>query len=324
MTRIFLHIGYPKTGTTSLQAFFAGNRDALKERGWLFPLTGMRGHAHYDLNYCLNIANFGEEPTQDAQFLKASLNEEIASSGCENVIISSEAFVAAKSVEPVKEFFSSHDLYAVVYLRRHDNAVESAYSQSVRLTVMPPWGPTIDSFALYQMGGLNTVPQDYLATLEKWAAVLGRDHIIVRPFEAEQNKPDLFADFLRTLRIEDGSHFLRPEHGKNASLSYETIMVIDCVMRASIDPDKKRELVDLLAAADTCEQRTRLLSPALRNSITTKYKASYAAIAREFMARKNGVLFFERESRPKEPWSPPSPVSMQRAIDILTQAITKT
>jgi hypothetical protein len=35
----YIHIGLPKTGSTSLQAFFRANRDILDERGIIYPDT---------------------------------------------------------------------------------------------------------------------------------------------------------------------------------------------------------------------------------------------------------------------------------------------
>ena len=73
-------------------------------------------------------------------------------------------------------------------------------------TVLPPWGPGIESFVLYQLG-LGTVPYDYLATLRNWAAAFGTDKMVVRPFERVQLKPDLYADMLRIIGITAGERF---------------------------------------------------------------------------------------------------------------------
>ena len=40
MRRLVIHIGYPKTGTTMLQQFFAANPAGLAARGVLYPQTG--------------------------------------------------------------------------------------------------------------------------------------------------------------------------------------------------------------------------------------------------------------------------------------------
>src|SRR5947209_14339246 len=152
MAKVLLHIGYPKTATTSLQWFFARNDDALRRQaGLLYPETGRTHVAHYGLSMCLNIGVY-DGKVRAIGTAKETLDREIRQSECDTVLISSEGFIAAKSFDPVLEFFSGHDLYLVVYLRRHDHAFESAYSQSVCLTVDPPWRPGIESFVLHQMG----------------------------------------------------------------------------------------------------------------------------------------------------------------------------
>ena len=39
MTTVYLHIGMPKTGSTSLQKFLFANRIQLLEEGYLYPIT---------------------------------------------------------------------------------------------------------------------------------------------------------------------------------------------------------------------------------------------------------------------------------------------
>jgi hypothetical protein len=43
MTTIYLHIGMPKTGTTSLQHFLSNNREKLLEKLWILSWTWTRG-----------------------------------------------------------------------------------------------------------------------------------------------------------------------------------------------------------------------------------------------------------------------------------------
>lgn len=56
-TRVYLHIGAPKTGTTYLQAVLFRNRAALAEQGVLYP--GTRETAHYEAVLDLRGLDFG-------------------------------------------------------------------------------------------------------------------------------------------------------------------------------------------------------------------------------------------------------------------------
>jgi len=315
MARIFLHIGYPKTGTTSLQQFFAQNAETLRSNGILYPWAGRNSIAHYGLSTALVD---GQQLACES--IKTQLAKEIEESGCESVLISSEGFIAAKSFDPIVSFFAGHDVDFVIYLRRHDHALESAYSQSVCLTANPPWNPGIDSFVLYQMG-ISTVPWDYWRTLSKLAAIVGKNHVIVRPFEREQNLPDLYADFLKVVGLEDSDAFARPNKERNPSLPYRTLATIDSIMRSAVGPEMKQQYAEVLARIHSgTKGEMPFLSPRMRIAVLARYRMSYAMIAREFMRRDDGVLFKEPAPMPNQPWSPPTTVSVQEAVDLVLRA----
>lgn len=49
MSKVVLHIGTEKTGTTSIQHFMSQNRQALLAKGIVYPNLGSRKDAHFDL-----------------------------------------------------------------------------------------------------------------------------------------------------------------------------------------------------------------------------------------------------------------------------------
>jgi hypothetical protein len=49
MPTVYLHIGYPKTGTTLLQNYFAQNRGVLRQKGILCPPIGTSWTGHHVL-----------------------------------------------------------------------------------------------------------------------------------------------------------------------------------------------------------------------------------------------------------------------------------
>ena len=323
MARILLHIGYPKTGTTSLQLFFSKNAEALKSRGWLYPETGRLHNAHYNISFALDIGNYEKRETQTPQSMRDALDKEIHASNCANVLLSAESFITTRRPQEVKDFFAGHDLRVLLYLRRHDHAFNSGYGQAVRSTVNPPWGPGIDSYVLYQFG-ISTIPWDYLQTLRRWATCIGADNLIVRPFESDQNAPDLYGDFMNAIGLSDGDSLPRPERERNTSISYRMLSIIDGLNRS---PDKKEVRQELLgplmkiANREDKRDENPILSPKMRNAILTRYRKSYEQIAKEFMGRPDGVLFKEPEPTPDDAWEPPTPATFQDAIDTLVKAM---
>ena len=91
--RVLIHAGTHKTGTTSLQALFTQHRKTLRERGILYPLTGVLPNGT-GIDSQTNIAweLMGHDSFDPAVGVLDELIAEVASSGCEKVLLSSEEF----------------------------------------------------------------------------------------------------------------------------------------------------------------------------------------------------------------------------------------
>lgn len=323
---MYLHIGYPKTGTTGLQQFFADNSDRLLAHGILYPKTGRIRTAHYALNFSLGIGEYDKSVYQvdKSDVLRSSLLEEVKATPCRAVLISSEYFVTSKSPARIYDFFSEFDVHPIIYLRRHDHAFESNYGQSATTNALPPWGPGIESFILYQLG-ISTIPYDYLGTLRKWAAAFGSDKLVVRPYERGQLKPDLYADMLSIIGITEMADLTFPSDELNVSPSPEIIYLLDQVQRTNLAADVKQRVVASLVEYSEQVRPAKpasQLSPPLRNALVSRYCGSYAVIAREFLGRSNGILFEEPMPDPSSPWTPPHLPNTPEAVNLLLSALT--
>ena len=94
MTSLILHIGRPRTGTTSIQQSLYHSRAFLRHHGILYPETGLHHGAHHQLGWGVSgqsITGWGKVPSFDSLLHK--LANEVRSSKCENVIISTESLV---------------------------------------------------------------------------------------------------------------------------------------------------------------------------------------------------------------------------------------
>jgi hypothetical protein len=321
LKRLYLHIGYPKTGTTMLQSALAQNAVALAKLGVLYPRTGQINNAHYAFNFSLGIGDYaGDLKIETPEILREQLHDEVMRSGCDRIIISTEYFSIARSMEKVTELFSGYDIKLIVYLRRHDHAFESAYSQSVKSVADPPWQPNIESFIVYELM-VNALHYDYLQTLRRWADHLGKDAITVRPYERSQNTPDLLSDFLATVQVADSQEFIRPEN-VNVSLGPHSVAAIQAVRRTSIpNPIKDRIVGKLIQIGSKQGQpKGQYLSPRMRIAVVGRFAQSYRAIATEFMGRATGRLFDEPVPRPTDPWIKVPELSQDELLDLVLRA----
>jgi hypothetical protein len=90
---VLIHAGSHKTGTTSLQALFTSHRTALRERGILYPVTGvLRNGTGIDSQTNIAWELMAHNSYDPAVGTLDELIAEVASSGCEKVLLSSEEF----------------------------------------------------------------------------------------------------------------------------------------------------------------------------------------------------------------------------------------
>ncbi|MFM7640674.1 MAG: hypothetical protein ACKO45_03890, partial [Cyanobium sp.] len=92
MTTLILHIGWHRTASTTIQQALLDSRDLLINQGVLYPLTGLYGGAHHSIGWGVTeqpIKVWGHLP--DFQNLVDQLAEEIRSTSCDIVIISTES-----------------------------------------------------------------------------------------------------------------------------------------------------------------------------------------------------------------------------------------
>jgi len=234
-------------------------------------------------------------------------------------VISSELLILADRLGPIRDFFADFDVRVVVYLRRHDHAFESAFNESLKTHEKPPWRPTIESFILYNTV-IETIPYDYLKTLRKWACCFGQHAIVVRPYERQQNLPDICSDFLSTIEVADSPAYVRP--GKiNSSLSPVAIAAVQAVRKSTLEEEVKAQIVEQMIELDAHTGAAGShLSPEMRNVVVNKYWLSYGSIAQEFMGRSSGVLFNEPMPYPDAPWAGEPEIGSDEILDFILNA----
>lgn len=205
--RIVLHIGLPKTGSTTIQNCLDASAEPLAKAGTKI-LTGL-GHGSnsfllscYGLtfsakllqsNYHLRRHRIRNRPQFEAMRsrLKEQFLDGAAGTGHGTLVVSSEAFSqglrqadeVARFVELMREVAS--DIRVIVYLRRQDEVVVSAYSQALR-------GGSTERLKL-------KVPQLYLnygPLLDRWSEAVGRKNLSIGLLEkVSLHNGDLLDDF---------------------------------------------------------------------------------------------------------------------------------
>ena len=144
---LWLHVGMPKTGTTSLQNFLVQNDDALLEHGAHYLRAGRGNTKQANGRITGNhngIAIRLKHNPDDFDEIKSEMSEEILESGSDNLIISSEMlfdrrldilFQNVLQQNQIRQY--TKEITIVIYLRRYDSYLEAIYKQLVKNGKIP-------------------------------------------------------------------------------------------------------------------------------------------------------------------------------------------
>ncbi len=208
MTTVYLHIGTPKTGSSSLQTFLFNNRDKLLKKGVLYPLliktvtypqnSGQkRKKSHHNLHWSL---------TKDPESIKSykaynpmagdwtDLHKEIdeLNPKPDKIIISAESFydlLPPENIPLIKKYLKGYKTKIIVCLRNQYEYFRSYYCLRVKVG----YKNSLRQFILE-----NKAQGDYFQMLSPWSEVFGKENIIVVPY----NKNGIINDFLQKLNID--------------------------------------------------------------------------------------------------------------------------
>jgi len=298
---IYLHVGTHKTGTTALQKFLRDNAELLKEQQFMYPLLSNSK----EFNHCYI------KSLEDWQrvVLTESFNYIFS---CENLY--DKLFDCADFFKAQQENFN---ITIIIYLKRQDLMTQSVYNQLIKGA---SYYGDIKNFDNYQY--------DYVHFLEKVSALFGKEAIIVRPYEQEQLvNNDIIDDFLTLLNIKINKNFIIDQNKlANPSLTPSLIDYFKVLNKANVDQKLKRQIH--LAIADQTIAGNKaglyknhgLLSPRQRFDILQNYQASNEKIAREYLGRSDGKLFYEALPDPNQTWQAPPKLDVALAEEI-TQTI---
>lgn len=252
MATIYLHIGAPKTATSTLQLVLAKNYKRLLRQGVLYPKQLRHGDAHHLLvcdlikkyrGHAMADFWYGGKPRGEAW---SSLLSEMESNSknLKSVIISSELFFGQTHdvmpiLKDVKEQLKGHEIKVVTYLRRQDQMYSSFYNQDVK--GVRQWAASADEF-------YNThqiFQKNYVEIMESWAEVFGLDNIILRPFEEGQLEGgDIVKDFCSLVGVEGLSSGGVCE---NDALGINQLYLKRCMNAIGFEKSDNDEVVNLLS-----------------------------------------------------------------------------
>jgi hypothetical protein len=239
--KIFIHIGQPKTGTTSIQKFLKHNKLVLLEKGYYYQIldTGTINQSSADYsshNHNAIMDKFWKE--KDIEVLNSYFKHMLSDAkqeGTDSIIISSEVIWSRLYLDNIKKFcdiFRGHTIQIIVFIKRPDLYIESLWQQY--------FFAEYDSFNQY----LQVMPiDDYYEKLKNWQNYSHK--LTITPFEKRYFSNGLEKHFLQLIGINQFENFsfnhITEDDGSGSNKGL-TPQAINLVMKNKnlIDKDKNR------------------------------------------------------------------------------------
>ena len=219
--RVILHCGAPKTGSTSLQNYFADNADRLKADGVAYPLRFFRRSLVDPLHESFTRLRVGKRPEDTLMAeARARLDGLFADEGVHTVLISNESILGepysaaqrgffpehGAAIKQLVRLFDGYDVTVVYFIRDFEGFLPSYYVQYVRMGGYL----SFDRFCAH-VGGDNISWQPVLKALKK---AFGDQNVFCWEAAAMRQAPvkvveEAFGKLLPSLPDFDPTHYNR-------------------------------------------------------------------------------------------------------------------
>ncbi|MBR1634517.1 MAG: hypothetical protein IJ682_05575 [Lachnospiraceae bacterium] len=326
MSTVYLHIGMPKTATTALQTFLPLNQKILNRQGFVYPDMpfhfdgiGIRRNGHF--------LTFWMRRKQHPEWKKGFEVVEKATRRYENIILSDENLWSRQRLKKFwkrvkkKIYRMNADIKVIVYLRRQDDQVESHWNQKVKSYKVH----ITKSFEDYMRdGGYDYMPFDYDKALDRIADRIGKENLIVRPFEKQQFVGGtIFSDFINALGLEYTDEYELPPYTANVRLPDNAVEIKRQVNHLFEGNDLYDFYSEAIVGAfgtgllkERPRPKTSMFSPEQRAEFMKRYEEGNAYVAREYLGREDGVLFYDDPDALPQ-WKPDDREMMEDTVRIL-------
>lgn len=235
MKTLYIHIGTPKTGTTSIQNFCGLNREKLREQGVLYPIMNY----HYERksvnrNGYFLTGTIKENGTRNKEKEKQVFDNELqyivdCFKDYDTILLSDESIWWATSTrrkglwKDLKKHSEQHNyqIKVIVYLRRQDQFMMSRYNQKLKTDFIASTQSFDEYFA--DMNGRFKCVMDYRERIDNIAKSISKENVIVKRFDRNYfYNGDLNQDFLHILGVKVDDSFQQLNETANTGISVQS------------------------------------------------------------------------------------------------------
>ena len=188
---LYIHIGFPKTGTSTIQKFCNTNRDLLFENGIYYPAPRLgpvlRGHEGH-VNMVEVASKLFEGRINWKEYRREYLND-LVRANCHINILSSESF-AGENPENLAVFCDKFDVRLVCFIRNIFDYLISYEKQLVKEGLRPDLFSSLQYRNLHILGGV-----------ERHINFFGMDKCIFLNYDKAVKNGDLLKMFFQAIGV---------------------------------------------------------------------------------------------------------------------------
>lgn len=209
--RLVLHIGTHKTGTTSIQSWFARNAQRLAKTGICYPeiYANINNAGQHFIAQIAAGENAPPQPELTPRIAK--LLRILKEAKADKILVSSE-LLSVVPPERIVSLFCDYDTQVFCILRRQDDYIESMFRELKKSSF---FSGTVHDFLTKVLSSepltiftnnrdlilRGTLPVDYTAMLDRWAACLGRDKVHAVAYDDPESGRDALGKVQRFLGL---------------------------------------------------------------------------------------------------------------------------
>ncbi|MBB4184218.1 capsular polysaccharide export protein [Sinorhizobium terangae] len=296
--QVIVHIGSSKTGSTYLQHFMENNRPGLLRMGVWFPEVGLfwqQDRPHKQAGH----APFTKAAVTKDRSLKDYIEAGLKLSGgkIHTVILSSEAyFLNTNNSLKIVDYFAEYPVKMIGYFRRQDDWANSQYCEFVGGGAVGKVDKPIDEWLALPITQERLC---YRTTIDQWAEKVGKENVIVRPYEKEQFvNGDLIDDFFDSIGMSACTALPRPAQASRNDFPLDARHLRIMLLFNNLPFRSTRNYLQFVEAV-TVKLAQKYPKPARPNMLTNEQRRTLlsdqaennAYIARTYLGREDGRLF---------------------------------
>lgn len=309
MSRLHIHFGIHRTGTTSIHHNLLSNLDELEKQGIIYPELGV-GHRHVKVAW--GVLSGKLKPKELINKIHAERKE---SEGV--TVLSSEDFCQLRDAQWLEILSKEFDLSASIYLKRQDLWLESWYNQHIKWPWSKKFSSSSPDFFLENSDDFYWINYDWL--VPRVCEFVDREKLHVGVME-KASVSNTTRDLFSLLGVDESS--ITYKKPKNESLTKGQLDVARRIDLFSLKPRFRQKILSSIKKLNIEEDDGSkvIFTPSQRKKVLQNFHKGNSKIAESLMRKKN---LFDENVEFSDPVSVPEKKIYQNYIPELLKLVVE-